>query len=49
MKNIKISVLHKILVFAQTSSNFFSMKTLRTINEFYMLNLPYHNEYVKKF
>jgi len=24
------------------------MKTLRTIHEFCMVNLPYHNEYVKK-
>jgi len=30
-------------------SNFFSMKTLRTIHEFCMVNLSYHNEYVKKF
>jgi len=25
------------------------MKTLRTIHEFCMVNLPYHNEYVKIF
>jgi len=25
------------------------MKTLRTIHEFCMANLPYHNEYVKEF
>jgi len=25
------------------------MKTLRTIHEFCMVNLPYHNEYVKFF
>jgi len=25
------------------------MKTLRTIHEFCMANLPYHNEYVKIF
>jgi len=50
--NIKTSVSHKIyytklVVFAQGLSNFFSMKTLRTIHEFCMVNLPYHNEYVK--
>jgi len=28
---------------------FLYMKTLRTIHEFCMVNLPYHNEYVKKF
>jgi len=39
----------KFVVFAQTSSNFFSMKTLRTIHEFCMVNLPYNNEYVKIF
>jgi len=36
----------KFVVFAQISSLFFSMKTLRTIHEFCMVNLPYHNEYV---
>jgi len=35
--------------FVQILSNFFSMKTLRTIHEFCVVNLPYHNEYVKKF
>jgi len=25
------------------------MKTLRIIHEFCMVNLPYHNQYVKKF
>jgi len=25
------------------------MKTLRTIHEFFMVNVPYHNEYVKIF
>ena len=35
--------------FVQTLSNFFLMKSLRTIHEFCMVNLPYHNEYVKKF
>jgi len=25
------------------------MRTLRTIREFYMVNLPYHNQYVKNF
>jgi len=25
------------------------MKALRTIHEFCMVNLPHHNEYVKKF
>jgi len=34
---------------AGVSVKFFSMKTLRTIHEFCMVNLPYHNEYVKKF
>jgi len=35
--------------FLQTSSNFFSVKTSRTIHEFCMVNLPYHNEDVKIF
>jgi len=35
--------------FVQTLSIFFSMKTLRTIHEFCMVNLPYHNENVKSF
>jgi len=37
----------KTLYYAQTLSDFFSVKTLRTIHEFCMVNLPYHNEYVK--
>jgi len=39
----------KFVVFAHTSSNFFSMKTLKTIHEFCMVNLPYHNDHVKNF
>ena len=39
----------EFVVFAQTSSNFICMKTLRTIHEFCMVNLSYHNEYVKIF
>jgi len=35
--------------FVQTLSKFFSMKTLRTIHEVCMENLPYHNEDVTKF
>jgi len=35
--------------FVQTLSNFFSTKTVRTIHEFCMVNLPYHNEDMKKF
>jgi len=35
--------------FVQSFSNFFSMKTLRTIHELCMVNLPYHNEDVKNF
>ena len=37
------------MVFAQILSKFISMKTLRTIHEFCMVNLPYHNEYAKIF
>jgi len=35
--------------FVETLSNVFSMKTLRTIHEVCMINLPYHNEHVKNF
>ena len=35
--------------FVQILSNFFSLKILRTIHEFRMVNLPYHNEYVENF
>jgi len=47
--NIKTSVLHKICNFYTNLSIFFSVKTLRTIHEFLMVNLSYHNEYEKKF
>jgi len=47
--NIKTSALHKFVVYGQILSNFFSMKTLRTIHEFCMVYVPYHNEYVKSF
>jgi len=35
--------------FVQTLSNFFSMKTLRNIHEFCIVNLPYPNEDEKIF
>jgi len=45
----KTSVLHKICSFCTNFVKLFSVKRLRAIHEFCMVNLPYHNEYVKIF